>query len=185
MIASEISFFKETVICLISIKSSMHGTEDHRARDEINSTNWVLWEVHKLWGRGVFSKYDVRHISVCYLSCGSVLLFLFISLSLSLSLCRSKALWTSFWPPFQQSTCAQCHILGSFNKKTCLCAKLLRSCLTLCNPMDCSPPGFSVRGISQARILEWVATLSPRGSPLPRDQTHISYVSCIGSYLHH
>ena len=36
-------------------------------------------------------------------------------------------------------------------------AKLLQSCLTLCNPMDCSPPGSSVRGILQARILEWVA----------------------------
>ena len=36
-------------------------------------------------------------------------------------------------------------------------AKSLRSCLTLCNSMDCSPPGSSVRGILQARILEWVA----------------------------
>ena len=36
-------------------------------------------------------------------------------------------------------------------------AKLLQSCLTLCGPMDCSPPGFSVLGILQARILEWVA----------------------------
>ena len=38
-------------------------------------------------------------------------------------------------------------------------AKSLQSCLTLCNPMDCSPPGFSVHGILQARILEWVATV--------------------------
>ena len=36
-------------------------------------------------------------------------------------------------------------------------AKLLQSCPTLCNPMDCSPSGFSVHGILQARILEWVA----------------------------
>ena len=36
-------------------------------------------------------------------------------------------------------------------------AKLLQSCLTVCNPMDCSPPGSSVHGILQARILEWVA----------------------------
>ena len=36
-------------------------------------------------------------------------------------------------------------------------AKLLQSCLTLCDPMDCSPPGASVHGILQARILEWVA----------------------------
>ena len=44
-----------------------------------------------------------------------------------------------------------------------------------CNPMDCSPPGSSVHGILQARILEWVAISFPRGSsprgPLPKDQT--------------
>ena len=39
-----------------------------------------------------------------------------------------------------------------------------QSCPTLCDPMDCSPPGFSVRGISQARILEWVIISSSRGS---------------------
>ena len=43
-------------------------------------------------------------------------------------------------------------------------AKSLQSCLTLCNPMDYSPPGSSVRGILQARMLEWVAAPSSRGS---------------------
>ena len=38
----------------------------------------------------------------------------------------------------------------------------------LCNPMDCSPPGFSVHGIFQAKILEWVAISSSRGSSQPR-----------------
>ena len=56
----------------------------------------------------------------------------------------------------------------------CLVAKL---CLTFCNPMDCSPPGSPVYGISQARILEWVALSSFRGSSQPRDQT---LISCIG-----
>ena len=46
-----------------------------------------------------------------------------------------------------------------------------KSCLTLCDPMDCSPPGSSVHGIYQARILEWVAISSPKGSPQPRDWT--------------
>ena len=50
-----------------------------------------------------------------------------------------------------------------------LCAKLPQSCLTLCNPMDCSPPGSSVHGILQARILERVAMPSSRGSSRPRD----------------
>ena len=36
-------------------------------------------------------------------------------------------------------------------------AKSLQLCLTLCDPMDCSPPGSSVHGILQARILEWIA----------------------------
>jgi len=39
-----------------------------------------------------------------------------------------------------------------------------QSCPTLCDPVDCSPPGSSVRGILQARILEWVAIPSSRGS---------------------
>ena len=59
-------------------------------------------------------------------------------------------------------------------------AKSLQSCPTLCNPMDCSPPGSSVHGILQARILEWVTMLSTRGSSWPRDWTHFSYVSYIG-----
>ena len=55
-----------------------------------------------------------------------------------------------------------------------------QSCLTLCNPMDCSPPGSSARGIFQARILGWVAISSSRGSSQPRDGTRISWVSCTG-----
>ena len=48
------------------------------------------------------------------------------------------------------------------------------SCPTLCDPMDCSPPGSSVHGIFQARILEWVVISSSRGSFQPRGWTHIS-----------
>ena len=47
-----------------------------------------------------------------------------------------------------------------------------QSCPTLCDPMDCSPPGSSVHGSLQARIPEWVAMPSSRGSSPPRDQTH-------------
>ena len=53
-------------------------------------------------------------------------------------------------------------------------AQSLQSCLTLCDPMDGSPPGSSVHGILQARILEWVAMPSSRGSSQPRDQTQVS-----------
>ena len=44
-------------------------------------------------------------------------------------------------------------------------------CPTLCNPMDCSPPGSSIHGILQARIVEWVAISFSRGSSQPRDQS--------------
>ena len=47
------------------------------------------------------------------------------------------------------------------------------SCLTLCNPTDCSLPGSSVHGIFQARILEWAAIFSFRESSRPRDQTRV------------
>ena len=49
-------------------------------------------------------------------------------------------------------------------------------CLTLCNHVDYSPPGSSVHGILQARILEWVAILFSRGCFWPEDRT---WVSCI------
>ena len=55
-----------------------------------------------------------------------------------------------------------------------------KSCPTLCNHVDHSPPGSSAHGILQARILEWVAMPSSKGSSQPRNRTRISYVSCIG-----
>ena len=64
--------------------------------------------------------------------------------------------------------CDCCYCLGS------------KSCPTLCDPMNCSPPGSSVHGILQARILEWVAISFSRGSSQPRDWTH---VSCTGRQI--
>ena len=55
-----------------------------------------------------------------------------------------------------------------------------QSCLTLCDPMDCSPPGSSVHEILQARIMEWVAISFSRGSSQPRHRTR---VSCIAGRL--
>jgi len=69
------------------------------------------------------------------------------------------------WNPREESV---------FKRGRCLVAT---SCLTLCDPMDCSPLGSSVYGILQARILEWVAISFSRGSSLARDRTQ---VSCIG-----
>ena len=74
---------------------------------------------------------------------------------------------------------------GHYQKDHCkeklyMCFKSLRSCLTLCDPMSCSPPGSSILGILQGRILEWVAISSSRGSFWPRDWTPIS---CIGTRI--
>ena len=80
----------------------------------------------------------------------------------------------SLWSPQKQAHCqglgkmgwglsstpygcgAQCCIFKRMLTTRLLCAKSFQSCLTLCDPMDCSPPGSSVHGILQARILEWV-----------------------------
>ena len=56
-------------------------------------------------------------------------------------------------------------------------SEVAQSCPTLCNPMACSLPGFSVHGILQARILEWVAISLSRGSSQPRDQIQVSHIA--------
>ena len=70
------------------------------------------------------------------------------------------------WQPCEPSiTCVLC------------CAQLLQLCLTLCSPLDYSPPGSSVHGILQARMLEWVAMPFSRGSSQPSDQTQVSRIA--------
>ena len=66
--------------------------------------------------------------------------------------------------------------LGQGRRRTGVCAQ---SGPTLRDPVACSPPGSSVHGILQGRILEWVAMPSSRGSSQPRDRSHI----CIGGEL--
>ena len=56
-------------------------------------------------------------------------------------------------------------------------SEVTQLCPTLCDPMDCSPPGFSVHGILQARVLEWVAISFSRGSSKPRDRTQVSHIA--------
>ena len=76
------------------------------------------------------------------------------------------------------------HLLPKIPQLKCVCAcSVTQSYLTYCNPLDCNPPGSSVHGISQARILEWVAISSSRGFSQPRDQTRVSCVSCIGRQI--
>ena len=53
-------------------------------------------------------------------------------------------------------------------------SEVAQSCLTLCDPMDCSLPGSSFHGISKARVPKWVAISFSRGSSRPRDRTRVS-----------
>ena len=112
---------------------------------------------------------------------------------------RNEVFWRLFSPGSQSDplkatvlcsvSCASPHLAQSKDQCTvqhslnhmdstfvCVHAQLY---LILCDPMDCSPPGSSVCGLFQARILEWVATSLSRGSSLPWDWTHVSCASCI------
>ena len=75
-----------------------------------------------------------------------------------------------------------CRIFWSHAKESSLfcCCLVTKLFLTLWDPIDCSLPGSSVHGISQAKILEWVAISFSRASSWPRDQT---CVSCIGRWI--
>ena len=64
------------------------------------------------------------------------------------------------------------HVVWKVKKKVTVL--VTQSCLTLCNPVDYSPPGSSVHGILQERILEWVSILFSRGSSQTRYQTQVS-----------
>ena len=76
-----------------------------------------------------------------------------------------------------------CVCLYRKEKRMFLCAQLFSHVWFFCDHRDCSPPGSSVHGISQARILEWVVISFSRGSSLPRDRTCLSCVSSIGRQI--
>ena len=97
-----------------------------------------------------------------------------------LSLPWEVGLWLSDPHIFHQ----HCHLAPNQPWNwTRVCVFIAQSCLTLCNPGDYSPPCSSVHGVSQARILEWVATPFSRGSSQSRDQILVSCVSCTGKRI--
>ena len=103
---------------------------------------------------------------LCSLTC-LLLLFVF-----SCSLCNPFT-----WPHIF------CNVPYPPSTPSAVLCLVVQLCPTLCGPMDCSPPGSSVRGILRARILEWVAMLSSRKSSPPGDGTQTSCVSCIGGQI--
>ena len=56
-------------------------------------------------------------------------------------------------------------------------SEVIQSCRTLCDPMGCSPPGSSIHGILQARVLEWSAISFCKGSSRLRDRTPVSHIA--------
>ena len=78
--------------------------------------------------------------------------------------------------PFLPNVLVMDHREKSLDLSTCN-----KNCPTLCDPMNCSPPGSSVHGILQARIQEWVAISFFRGSSQTRDRTHVSCIA--GGFL--
>ena len=78
---------------------------------------------------------------------------------------------TKFWLGTWSNT-APVWSLSVLQTKCCVLSRF--SCVQiLCDPIDCSPPGSSGCGILQARLLEWVAVSTPRGSSRPRDRTRV------------
>ena len=97
------------------------------------------------------------------------------SFSLSLYYRRTRSFFRSFF----KSMFSENPLDHAFLAPVCACAcSVTQSCLTLCDPMDCSLPGSSVHGIFQAGILECLAISFSRGSSQCRDRTCVSYVSC-------
>ena len=92
----------------------------------------------------------------------------------------------SLWGHKESDTAEHAHshapgrVLGYTSGSLLQFTSVAQSCPALCDPMGCSPPGSSVLGILQARLLEWVAVPSSSRSSQPWNQTHISSVSCIG-----
>ena len=96
----------------------------------------------------------------------------------------NPCIYNSFVTCFElkKKKCSSSDVILSSKVLIC-CSYCAKSSLTLCNPMDCSPPASSVHGILQARTLEWVVISFSRGSSRPRDWTLIFCVSCTGRQI--
>ena len=116
---------------------------------------------------------EVKGLEACFFSLGFFYLqlvplsffFVFYPLFVSLFFWLHHAAWGILLP------------------SVCVCVCVLSHVWLFCDPMDCNPPGSSVHGILLARILEWVAISSFRGTSPPRNPTSISYISCIDSWV--
>ena len=107
-------------------------------------------------------------------------------LTLQLGMCKRPPTWGPFdarWPRLHPQIWAKC--LHREHAEACslvVCVSVwsvTQLCLTLCDPMDCSPPGSSVHGILQARTLEWMAIPFSRGSSQLRDWAWVAVLPAL------
>ena len=120
-------------------------------------------QFHLFYGWEIFLSIYVPHIHFSvdgHLGCFQVL-------AIVNSVAMDTEVHVSFWIMVSSGYMPVC-VLG-----------VAQSCLTLCYLMDYSLPGSSVRGIFQARILQRVAISYSRGFSWPREQTHLSCISCV------
>jgi len=136
---------------------SLHNNSTH------HSEHSLLW-----WGEGAVKKTlcglpsDRRQVQ-----------------SLVLPLTRERP-WASLWSTHSTTSYLRFITCQALDMPA---HQVSQSCPTLWDPTDCSLSGSSIRGSIPARILEWVAISSSKGSSSPSDQTHVSCVSCIGRHI--
>ena len=99
------------------------------------------------------------------------------SMDMSLSKLQKLAMDRVAWHAALHGVTKSQTCLSNWTELNCCCCYLFaKLCPTLCDPMDCSSSGSSFQGISQARILEWVAISFSRGSSQSRDRTQVSWI---------
>ena len=127
-----------------------------------------------------------KEIRFCYVCSGVTSLLTIYSHSLIhlfIHSLNSRVCWPSYGYLQQIQSWDLVSVLkeGPVCSPNMLLCLVTQSCLTFCNPLNCSPPGSSVHGTFQARILEWVAISSSRRSFWPRDWTQVSCIA--GGFL--
>ena len=124
-----------------------------------------IWHIWWIFPTAIFVSLD--NWDTVFFKCSSYLIVHFFSISLLTAFIygclRNLCIPGLTSPPSSLFSCIQSFIISSVCTVLCLATQ---SCLTLCNPMDCSPPGSSVHETLQARTLEWVAMPSSMPSIL-------------------
>ena len=135
-----------------------------------------------LWTHNEFFAIKLSVISWALMVCLWFLHYVYITLPLKVSPFRYQGTWTHGKMGYLNHRTRRAHtpFLTPFSKGACMLRYFNQVWLFATPFMDRSPPDSSVNGILQARILEWIAVPSSRGSSQPRDRTQVSYISCIG-----